>query len=141
MAVTKRKDIVNEQLYRFGLISGINTVTRWRDTDAEPFTLEECPALNIKDGKAQVNTDVSYDTHELAVTIELHTTSAITADEAEAILGDITECIEANDTWGNAKADGTNVESHDINIQQAGDTITAATLEITVKYTTDRGKI
>lgn len=137
---TTRKNILDQMLTAFGQITAVETVARWRDTDADPFDRTECPALNIKDEKAIITNENSYDTHELKVTLELHTTSRITADAVESLLGDIASKIATGDIWG-GYADGTNLESHEIDIKQTGDIITAATLSIIVLYTTVKGAI
>ena len=140
MALTTRKDILDDMAYRMGQIVSLTTVTRWRDTDAEPYEPEECPALNIKYRDATINHNISNDEHSLPMSLEIHTTSRITSDDAENLLGDVAAMVETHDTWG-GHADGSNIESHGIDTTQTGDTITAATLEITVTYTTDKGKI
>lgn len=140
MALTTRKDIMDVMIYRLEQIQSIITATR-RDIDAEPFDAEECPALHIStSGKARITHNVSDDEHELPVTLTLHTTTRITVDTIEDLLGDISACVSANDTWG-GKADGTNIESHEIDTNQSGDIIQSAALEITINYTTDKGKI
>jgi len=140
MALTTRKDIINQMIYILEQLDYIITVTRWRDTDAEPFDPEECPALNIKDGNAPITHNVSNDEHALSVTLDIHSTSRVSADEIESLLGDLAEKITANDTWG-GYSDGSSIDSHNINITHTGDIITSGTLEITVIYTTDRGKL
>lgn len=141
MALTARKEIKDNIVYLLGQITSVVTVTdSSRDLDAEPFAPEECPALVVTLGKGQVSHEVSYDEHALPVTLEIHTTSRISADEIESMLGDVAAKIAANETWG-GNADGTNIESHETDINQTGDVITSGTLEITVNYTTDKGKI
>jgi hypothetical protein len=137
---TTRKDILGHMTTLLDEITGITTVARWRDTDADPFDPSECPALNIKDGRGTISHDVSYDLHELKVSLELHTTSRITADAVERLLGDLAAKVVANETWS-GHADGTDIENHELDINQTGDTITAGTLDIIVHYTTDKGKI
>lgn len=147
MAFTKRKDILDDMLYRLGTIrfangyeSDITTVARQRDTGADPFSPDELPALNIRDGRAGITHNISEDEHTLPVTIEVHTSSRISTVEAENLLADLARCIELNNDW-NGYADGTGNESHEIDISQTGDTITAVQMDITINYTTDRGKI
>lgn len=140
MAITTRKDIIDDMRYRLEQIPEIATVTRWRDTDAEPFAPEECPALNIKDGTGSIEHDTSYDVHTLPISLDLHTTSAVNADEVESLLGDLAETASLNETWG-GHAEGTNIERHDINIHQTGDVITSGSLDISVEYTTEKGRI
>ena len=147
MAITKRKDILDQLRYRLEQIRTTNgagtdilTVARQRDTEADPFSPDECWAVNIRDGKASVDHNISSDDHILPVTIELHATSRITLPDAETALADIINCIDEYGTWG-GYADGTDVESHEIDITQTGDIITAATIEILIYYTTDKGKI
>jgi len=147
MAITRRKDILDDMLYRLGLIKTANgysvtivTVARQRDTEVEPFLPEECPALNLRDGKAQTLHNISDDEHQLPVSVDIHTTSDVTADDATEILGDVVKCVNLNDTW-NGHADGTAIEGHGVDISQTADTIQAGELDITVNYTTDKGKI
>jgi hypothetical protein len=140
MALTTRKEILDDMIYRLEQLQGIFTVTR-RDLEAEPFDPEECPALNIiTSAKATITHYVSDDQHELPVTLTLHTTSRINVETIENLLGDIAACVVDNDTW-NGHADGTNIESHGIDINQTGDVIESASLDIIVNYTTDKGKI
>ena len=140
MAFTVRKDIMDNMIYQLEQIASLVTVTRWRDTEAEPYDPSECPALNIKDRDASIIHNISDDQHELKLTLEVHTTSRISADYIESLLGDVAAKISANDTWG-GHADGSNLEGHEIDINQTGDIITAATLDIIVNYTTAKGGI
>ena len=137
---TTRKNILDDMYTYLDQITTITTVSRWRDTDADPFDPSECAALNIKDRRAEIIHNISDDEHALSVSLEIHTTSHITADAAESLLGDVAAKVEANSSWG-GHADGTNIENHHIDISQTGDVITAATLEITIYYPTDKGKI
>ncbi|OHD24195.1 MAG: hypothetical protein A2Y38_24905 [Spirochaetes bacterium GWB1_59_5] len=147
MALTKRKDILDQLLYRLGQIrlgsiygTDLLTVARQRDTGAEPFSPEECWAANVRDGQATVQHNVSDDEHALPVSIELHASSRVTLAEAETALADLVHCIDTYNNWG-GYADGTNLESHEIDIIQTGDIITAVLVDITINYTTDKGKI
>jgi hypothetical protein len=140
MAVTTRKDIADEIIYQMGQITALETVTSWRDTETEPYEPAECPALNIKCSSGTITHNVSDDEHELKVSLEVYTTSRITSDAIESLLGDIAAKVSANDNWG-GHADGSNIENHDIDINQTGDVIASATLNISVHYTTAKGKI
>ena len=147
MALTRRKDILDDMLYRLGLIKTVNgynvnivTVTRQRDTEVEPFLPEECPALNLRDGKAKTLHNISDDEHSFPVVINIHTISEVTADDATEILGDVVKCVNTNETWNN-HADGTTIEGHGVDVSQTADTIQAGELDLTVNYTTDKGKI
>lgn len=147
MAATKRKDILDQLLAKLAAIrttagygSNILTAVRQRDTDSEPFDPSECWAANIRDGKAEITHNCSDDEHRLPVTIELHATSRVTVAAAETALEDVTSCIDTYNTLA-GYADGVDVESHEIDISQTGDVITAVTVEILIHYTTDKGKI
>lgn len=147
MAFTTRKNILDDLVYRLGMIrvpngytSNVTTVTRQRDTETESYEAEELPALNVRDQRASVDHMISDDEHQLPVTIEMHTTSRITTEDGENLLGDIAKCIEANSTW-NGYADGTTIESHELDITQTGDVIQAGTVDIQIHYTTDKGAI
>lgn len=146
MAITKRKDIINDLLYRMGLIrkiqgydTDIYTVARHRDTAEEPFNLDEVPALNVVDGKGAITHLVSDDEHALDVRLSVVTSSRVSASEVDDIIGDVLKCIEANSTWG-GHADGTRAESHTIDLSQGGDTITSGIIDIVIDYTTEKGK-
>ena len=151
MALTARKEIIGNLQYWLGTINqangyqtaGFATVARHRDTAVEPFAPEEVPAVNIIDSLADITHNVSDDIHDLSVSIEIHTTSRITADQAEEMLGDVVRCIDLNgmdSAWG-GHADGTTIESHNIDVAQTGDTIYSGNLVITIHYTTEKGKI
>jgi hypothetical protein len=147
MAFTARKNILDDLEYRLGMVkiangytSNINLVDRQRDTDAEPFSITELPAFNVRDQKAEIVHNISDDEHTLPVTIEMHTSSRITAAEAENLLADVARCVNLNSNW-NGYADGTTIESHEIDITQTGDVITAGTVDILIHYTTDKGAI
>jgi hypothetical protein len=147
MAFTARKTILDGLEYRLGMIRINNgyqtdmvTAVRQRDLDNEPFAPEECPAINIKDGDAKITHNISNDEHDFPVSLEIHTTSRVTTDEVESMIADVARCLDMNDTWAGA-ADGTAINSHGVSIVQDGDTITAATIDITINYTTDKGKI
>jgi hypothetical protein len=147
MAFTKRKNILDELVYRLGQIKPGNgyqtdvvTVERRRDTDADPFDPSECWAVNIRDHEAKIDHTISNDEHHLPVTLEIVTTSRVNVDEVESMIADCARCIDLNDTWA-GYADGTDIESHGVTEKQDGDTIISATLDITIHYTTDKGKI
>jgi hypothetical protein len=147
MAFTTRKNILDDLVYRLGMVrpangyqTTIKTVTRQRDIGAEPYAPSELPAFNVRDQKADVTHVISQDEHKLPVTIEMHTTSQITTAEAENLLADVARCIDLNDIW-NGYADGTNIESHEIDITQTGDIIQAGTVDILINYTTAKGAI
>lgn len=147
MAFTTRKNILDDLVYRLGIIrtpngytSNVTAVTRQRDLDAEPYEASELPALNVRDQRATVEHMISDDEHMLPVTIEMHTSSRITVGDAENLLGDIAKCIEANESW-NGYADGTTIESHELDITQTGDVIMAGTVDIQIHYTTNKGAI
>lgn len=147
MAITKRKDILDQIVYLLGQIreangysTDINSAARQRDTENDPFAPEECWAANVLDGRAETEHLLCYEEHRLPVTIELHATSRVTVADAETALADLVACVEANDTWG-GHADGTDINSHEVNILQVGDTITAVIVELVIRYTTDKGKI
>jgi len=144
---TKRKDILDQLLAKLSAIrtnsgygSNILTAVRQRDTDVEPFDSSECWAANVKDGKADITHNCSDDEHNLPVTIELHATSRVTVAAAEVALADVASCLDTYNTMS-GYADGIDVESHEIDITQTGDIITAVTVEIMIHYTTDKGKI
>ena len=148
MALTKRKDIINELIYRMGQIqvtkadgvsTGLLTVVRHRDEGEEPFDLQEVPALNVKDGKCPVTHQCSYDEHALDVRLELVTCQRASVDDIDDLVAAVIQCADDNDSWG-IHADGTNLEAHDIDLSQTGDTITSAKIDIVINYTTDKGK-
>lgn len=147
MAFTKRKSILDDLVYRLGGVrtangyaSNVMTASRQRDLEAEPYLPEELPAYNVKDQRAETDHMISDDEHALPVTIEMHTSSRITTEEAENLLADVVRCINLNNTW-NGYADGTTIESHEIDITQTGDVITAGTVDIRIHYTTEKGAI
>ena len=144
---TTRKNILDQILYRLGRIraangysTDINAAVRQRDTDSDPFAPEECWAANVRDERAEVDHLLCYEDHRLPVTIELHATSRITLEDAETALADLVACVDQYVTWGGF-ADGTDINSHEVNILQAGDTITAVVVDLIIHYTTDKGKI
>jgi hypothetical protein len=147
VALTTRKNILDTLLAKLLLVrttngynSTINAVDRQRDTESDPFSPSECWAANVRDGRVEVEHDVSDDQHRLPVTIELHGTSRITLSAAEQALADVVDVILDNDSWG-GYADGTTLESHEVDISQTGDVITAVQVDITIHYTTERGKV
>jgi hypothetical protein len=146
MALTKRKDIIDQLIYSMGQVRIANgasadlvTVERHRDVEAEPFEDDQVPALNVLDGNCPVTHQVSYDEHALDVKLQLYTTSRITAAQIDELMGDLLARIALDPTWG-GHADGTAVESHRIDLSQDGDTINSATIDIVINYTTDPGK-
>lgn len=145
--MTQRKDILDALQARLALIQPANgyastvvTVARQRDTEADPFAAEELPAINIRDQRAGVLHNVSDDEHTLPVTLDILTTGQIFAADAELLLGDVIACLASHDQWG-GYADGTTIESHEIDISQTGDIITAGTIDIIIHYTTEKGQI
>lgn len=144
---TKRKSILDDLLTRFrsikktnGYATDIVTVERHRDTDENPFDLSEVWAVNVRDGVASVDHMVSDDEHHLPVVLDIVTTSRATVTEIENAIADVTRCIDLHNDWG-SNADGTTVESHGIDRAQVGEIVFAASVEITIHYTTDKGKI
>lgn len=147
MAVTKRKDILDQLLYRLAAIrvtngynSDILTVDRQRDMIGDPYSPEECWAVNVRDGKAEITHNCSDDEHRFPVSIELHASSRITLAAAESALADVIDCIDQHNTLA-GYADGIDVESHEIDLGLTGDVITAVMIEILIHYTTDKGRI
>lgn len=147
MAFTKRKDILDNLVYQFGTIRKANgyqtdlvTVERLRDVEANPFDVTELWAVNVRDGIAQIDHMVSDDEHRLPVALDIITSSEATVDEIENCIADVCRCIDLHNDWG-GYADGTNIESHGIDRAQLGEILFAATVEITINYTTDKGKI
>lgn len=147
MAFTTRKNILDDLVYRLGMIlpangyqSTIQTVSRQRDTDAEPYSTAELPALNVRDQQAGVTNHLNKSEHLLPVTIEIHTTSRITTAQAEDLLADVARCCSLNRTWS-GKAINTTLESHEIDIAQTGDVITAGTVDIQIRYLTPLGEL
>lgn len=140
MALTTRKNITDQIIVAMGQIRDLVTVDNRPNADDDPYSVDECPALNIKEGDDYITPTVSNDEHELKVSFEIHTSSRVTSDAIENLLGDIAAKIYDTDTWG-GYADGTAIESYVISNRQTGDVITAGFMEIIIRYTTDKGKI
>jgi hypothetical protein len=111
-----------------------------RDLENEPFTHDECPAVNITVGEYQPDELVSYDEHHMPVTLELFLSSRSGAgDSVDALLVLLAAAIVANGTWG-GYADGTGSAAINTDNQyELGDVISKATLSFTVHFTTDKG--
>lgn len=140
--MSRRSDIAASAIPDCMTALGIfTTVCRWRDTDAEPFTVDDVTALNIKDGGCRVTHQVSYDEHALEVEFDIVTVAGISASAVEDLLNAVAGAIAANDTWDNL-ADGTNIEMHDIDTSAgAADTVNAGRLKVTVNYSTEKGQL
>jgi hypothetical protein len=139
--MSRRGDIaiaIQERLEALGIFT---TVARWRDTSAEPFSTDEVPAVNFKDGSAKVTHQVSLDEHELELSVDIITVPGVSAETVESLLDAVDGAIMSDEYCGNL-ADGTNIESHDIDtIADMADTIKAGQLKATVNYTTEKGQL
>jgi hypothetical protein len=140
--VSRRADLVAVMLERAEALGLFATVERWRDTGAEPFTLAECPALNIKDGSCSVKHQVSEDEHALDVKYDIVTLPGTPAAQVDQLMDALVGDIESDDgTWGD-RADGSNLESHEVDTTSEGaDPVVSAQLKYTVNYTTAKGQL
>lgn len=136
-----RSDITAALKDRFSDLAGFTTVERWRDTQNEPFDVAECPAVNIKPGRCPITHMLSNDEHSLEILLDVVTVAGCSDVEIETLLEVLVNAIELDPYWNNL-ADGTTIESHDIDTAaEMADTVTSGQLKITVNYTTDKGKI
>lgn len=141
MALTKRMDVLGDVVCRFGLAPGIVTAESRRDTGNNPFTADECPAVNVTIGNDTVDENCSQDDHHLQYKAELFTSSETGEVTVEDLFPALTDTILANDTWG-GYADGTGSPTVDTSdTYEVGDIISNGTISFVVHYTTDKGKI
>jgi hypothetical protein len=139
--MSRRSDIAAAIYDRLRQLTSFVTVERWRDTGSEPFDITDVPALNIKDGNGDIVHQVSQDEHALVVKIDIVTVKDISAVIVEDLLNAVVASIGSDESWGNL-ADGTNVDSHDIDLTaEAADTVSSGQIKLTVNYTTEKGQI
>ena len=113
--------------------STIKGVYPWRKV---PFSKAEVPAIKMDDADAKTTPGPStMHEHKLAVDLEVHTLGATAASVVRAIMADIVAAIGSDPRWGRL-AYWTDLDSHTIDVEQAGDIIGAAQINITVTYRT-----
>jgi hypothetical protein len=126
--MSRRSDIAAAIYDRLRQLTSFVTVERWRDTGSEPFDITDVP-------------QVSQDEHALVVKIDIVTVKDISAVIVEDLLNAVVASIGSDESWGNL-ADGTNVDSHDIDLTaEAADTVSSGQIKLTVNYTTEKGQI
>lgn len=141
MALTTRQDILGEIVYRMGLATAITTVTSRRDVINNPYSSDECPAVNVMLGTDSVDELLSQDEHHLPIKLELYVSSESGSDTAEDLFSAIASVVESNPTWG-GHADGSGSPQVDASeIFEIGDLISTGTIGFVCHYTTDKGKI
>lgn len=139
--MSRRGEIVSEIVARMAALGRFVTVVRWRDSSAEPFSVEECPALNVMDGNAAVTHQVSIDEHALEVKFDVVRAQGVPAADVEDDLSAVAASIMTDEYWSGL-ADGTNIESHDIDTSaEKADSVTCGQLKSTVNYTTPKGEL
>jgi hypothetical protein len=144
MEYITRNEIRSALIYALECITTITTVASdlTRNPEMEPFLSDECPALMVNFGREQLTQTLSYDEHQLPVTITIYTTSAVgDGSSPDTLLSECALALRSNPTW-NGFADGTSSPLLDTSdIYQAGDVLANGTLEITIHYSTTPGSI
>lgn len=105
----------------------------WRKV---PFSQAQIPAIAFWDADAPVQPGpVSQHEHSLKIALEVHVAGNTAATTARSIMQDILAAIGSDPRWGNL-ARWTDIDSHEIAVDQAGDVIAGVSINFTVTYRT-----
>lgn len=113
--------------------STIKGIHPWRKT---AFGKTEVPAIRFRDGDADVEPGPSTQ-HEnkLRVVLDASILGSVTASVARALLADVVAVIGSDPKWGGL-AYWTDITSHSVDVDQAGDVIEGVQVHFTVTYRT-----
>lgn len=113
--------------------SSIIDVYPWRKT---AFSAAELPAIRLEDADADVEPGASgQHEHKLHLSLEGAVLKSTTAAAARAMVSDVLAAIGSDVKWGGL-ARWTDINSHSIDLEQAGDIISGFQILITVTYRT-----
>ena len=116
-------------------------VYSWRKA---PFSKAQIPAINFRDEDAAIECkNFSNQDNRMKVTVEGLAPSDITASAARNLLADIVAAFCSDPRWGGLTGQGgwTNVTSQAIDLEQAGDVISACEASFVITYRTPYGII
>lgn len=118
--------------------SSIKDVCPWRKV---PFSLNQVPAIAFWDTDAGVTPGPSTQhEHKLKIELEGHVAGGTPADTARVIMNDVIACIGSDPKWSNL-ARWTDIDSHEISVEQSGDTIAGIMINFTITYRTPLWRI
>ena len=149
MTVSRRQQLVDAIEARLGQIapgvvftlpdgsytcsSSINGIYPWRKA---AFGKTEVPAIRFTDDNADAKPGPSTQhEHKLKITAEGVVVGTTSASTARAMMADMVACIGSDPRWGGL-AYWTELDSHAIDLEQAGDTIAGLQINFTVTYRT-----
>lgn len=113
--------------------STILAVRPWRKV---PFGKNQVPAIKFRDTDAPVEPGPSTQhQHTLTIAIEVDVAGSTSPDTARGIMEDIIAAIGSDPRWNNL-ARHTDINSHEIDVEQAGDVVTGVSINITITYRT-----
>jgi hypothetical protein len=111
----------------------IKGVYPWRKV---PFSKAEIPAIKLDDTSAETSAGpASQHQHKLTFSLEVIVAGSSSASTVRSILADVVAAIGSDPKW-NRLAFWTELDGHNIDVEQAGDIIAGAQLQITVTYRT-----
>jgi hypothetical protein len=111
----------------------IKDVYPWRKAEFSPA---EVPAIRLQDGDASTKPGPSTKhEHDLDITLDLVTLGKVSASQVRTMMADVVAAIGSDPRWGGL-AWWTEINGHELDVEQAGNTIAAAQIRLTVKYRT-----
>lgn len=113
--------------------SAPKSVTPWRRV---PYSPAQVPAIAFWDAdSAHGEPPLAHHEHRLGITIVGFVAGNAAIDTVRALLADMVAAVGSDPRWGGL-ADWTEIDSQDIDVEQAGDVIAGCQISITVVYRT-----
>lgn len=113
--------------------SSLKGVYPWRKA---PFSKAEVPAVKIEDGDARTIPGPSTKhEHKLQLDLQIVMLGSTSASAARSLMADIIAAVGSDPRWGRL-AYWTDIDGHNLDIEQAGDVISGGEIHLTITYRT-----
>jgi hypothetical protein len=133
MPTATRQSIMSAVEIRMGGIATFGSnVYIWRKSD---LPLDQLPLLNIMDSVDSMPSDGigNRRDHDLSVDLEAYFSGSTSAAAARQIIADIVAAIGTDKTWGGLAYD-TLIDTAEIRLEEMGKVLSAAQVNITIRY-------
>jgi len=111
----------------------IKGVYPWRKA---AFSQTEVPAIKLDDADAKTSPGPStMHEHKLQVDLELYVAGKTSTSAVRSLMADVIAAVGSDPRWGGL-AYWTDIDGHTVDVEQAGDVISAALVNLTVTYRT-----
>ena len=111
----------------------IEGVFPWRKAK---FSQSEVPAIKMSDTDAKTTPGPStMHEHKLQVDLELYVLGKTSASAIRSLMADVVAAVGSDPRW-NGLAYWTDIDGHTVDVEQAGDVVSAALINLTVTYRT-----